>query len=94
MPEGFLTPHQSSHVSGNSGAEAEPGESSVFTSAVLKVPVHEPIYGTAMIDVWDKVRFSVELTRIDPLEGVFSLDIRRFKGNLKSYKFLYDTIRE
>ncbi|KAI6026980.1 hypothetical protein EDC04DRAFT_220979 [Pisolithus marmoratus] len=41
-----------------------------------------------------KSAFSVELTRIDRLKDTYSLDIRRLKGNLRSYKFLYDTIRE
>ncbi|KAG8908908.1 hypothetical protein FRB99_000011 [Tulasnella sp. 403] len=54
----------------------------------------EPIYGDRTIDLHDEVRFSVELTRIDRLEDTFSLDIRRLKGNLRSYKFLYDNLRE
>ncbi|KIY48545.1 hypothetical protein FISHEDRAFT_25825, partial [Fistulina hepatica ATCC 64428] len=44
-------------------------------------------------DAGDEVRFSVELTRLDRLEGTYSLDIRRLKGNLRSYKFVYDTVR-
>ncbi|KIN98282.1 hypothetical protein M404DRAFT_66281, partial [Pisolithus tinctorius Marx 270] len=54
----------------------------------------EPIYGDSTQDAGDEVRFSVELTRIDRLKDTYSLDIRRLKGNLRSYKFLYDTIRE
>ncbi|KIM59636.1 hypothetical protein SCLCIDRAFT_62760, partial [Scleroderma citrinum Foug A] len=53
-----------------------------------------PMYGDTAQDAGDKVRFSVELTRIDRLKDTYSLDIRRLKGNLRSYKFLYDTIRE
>ena len=53
----------------------------------------EPIYGLPN-DQGDEVRFSVEVTRIDRLDDLLSLDIRRLKGHLKSYKFLYDTIRE
>lgn len=56
--------------------------------------VPEPLYGDRSIDQGDEVRFSVELTRIDRLEDTLSLDIRRLKGNLRSYKFLYDTLRE
>lgn len=55
---------------------------------------HETAYGDPSQDAGDEVRFSVELTRIDRLSDTFSLDIRRLKGNLRSYKFLYDTIRE
>ena len=54
----------------------------------------EPVYGNTQQDQGDEVRFSVELTRIDLLDDTFSLDIRRLKGNLRSYKFLYDTLRE
>lgn len=56
-------------------------------------PLVEPIYGDKP-DQHDEVRFSVEITRIDRLDDLLSLDIRRLKGNLKSYKFLYDIIRE
>lgn len=56
--------------------------------------VGEPIYGDTAQDAGDEVRFSIELTRIDRLKDTYSLDIRRLKGNLRSYKFLYDTIRE
>ena len=55
--------------------------------------VIESIYGPPN-DQGDEVRFSVEVTRIDRLDDLLSLDIRRLKGHLKSYKFLYDTIRE
>ncbi|KAJ7163481.1 hypothetical protein C8R43DRAFT_879756 [Mycena crocata] len=50
------------------------------------------VYGDLVEDVGE-VRFSVELTRLDRLKDMYSLDIRRLKGNLKSYKFLYDTVR-
>jgi hypothetical protein len=56
-------------------------------------PKIEPIYGDKL-DQHDEVRFSIEVTRIDRLDDLLSLDIRRLKGNLKSYKFLYDIIRE
>lgn len=54
----------------------------------------EPVYGDRTVDQHDEVRFSVELTRLDRLDDTFSLDVRRLKGNLRSYKFLYDLIRE
>ncbi|KAF5353530.1 hypothetical protein D9756_007839 [Leucocoprinus leucothites] len=41
-----------------------------------------------------EVRFSVELTRLAGLSDTYSLDIRRLKGNLRSYQFLYETIRD
>ena len=55
----------------------------------------EPIYGgVSSKDKGGEVRFSVELTRIAGLDDTFSLDMRRLKGDLGSYKFLYDTLRE
>ncbi|KAH9477150.1 hypothetical protein JR316_0011067 [Psilocybe cubensis] len=41
-----------------------------------------------------EVRFSVELTQLSGLPGTYSLDIRRLKGHLRSYKYIYDTLRE
>jgi protein-serine/threonine kinase len=57
-------------------------------------PSVEPLYGDPSQDTGDEVRFSVELTKLDRLEDTYSLDIRRLKGHLRSYKFLYDTLRE
>lgn len=59
------------------------------------VPAERPdvVYGDQAEDIGDEVRFSVELTRLDRLKDMYSLDIRRLKGNLRSYKFLYDTLR-
>lgn len=56
-------------------------------------PSYDAVYGDMLEDVGDEVRFSVELTRLDRLKDMYSLDIRRLKGNLKSYKFLYNTLR-
>ncbi|RXW22534.1 hypothetical protein EST38_g3305 [Candolleomyces aberdarensis] len=52
------------------------------------------VYGPPSEDPGDEVRMSIELTRLEGLSDTYSLDIRRLKGNLRSYKFLYDTIRE
>ncbi|KAF8153968.1 hypothetical protein B0H34DRAFT_72238 [Crassisporium funariophilum] len=52
------------------------------------------LYGAPSEDPTDEVRFSVELTRLGGLNDTYSLDIRRLKGNLRSYKFIYDTIRD
>jgi protein-serine/threonine kinase len=64
------------------------------TSSPTTVVIQETVYGDVSQDAGDEVRFSVELTRIDRLNDTFSLDIRRLKGNLRSYKFLYDTLRQ
>jgi protein-serine/threonine kinase len=76
-------------------SSAQPGvpvESESATQQQQQLP--EPIYGERTDDAQDEVRFFVELTRIDRLEDTYSIDVRRLKGNLRSYKFLYDTMRE
>ncbi|EJD05099.1 uncharacterized protein FOMMEDRAFT_80756 [Fomitiporia mediterranea MF3/22] len=74
---------------------ASSGVGSVTALSMMPSPAsHEPIFGDRTEDQGDEVRFSVELTRIDGLQDMFSIDIRRLKGNLRSYKFLYDTLRE
>jgi len=67
-------------------------ETSVIVNEPL--PSADIAYGDSSQDAGDEVRFSVELTRIDRLNDTYSLDIRRLKGNLRSYKYLYDTLRE
>ncbi|KAK0463068.1 CAMK/CAMKL/Kin4 protein kinase [Desarmillaria tabescens] len=93
MLRGLLMRRQSSHVSqsGNMSVsfEEEPSVMVLEPGAIL-----DPVYGDPTEDVGDEVRFSVELTRMDRLNDTYSLDIRRLKGNLRSYKFLYDTIRQ
>ncbi|KAJ7742739.1 hypothetical protein DFH07DRAFT_688517, partial [Mycena maculata] len=72
----------------------ENGSSKSSSALSSDQPSHSDIvYGDVSEDVGDEVRFSVELTRLDRLKDMYSLDIRRLKGNLKSYKFLYDTLR-
>ena len=94
---------QSSQVS-NSGSQPVDSESSSpgnnESNPSLATPTSEQpapintLYGDQSQDQGGEVRFSVELTRLDRLEDTYSLDIRRLKGNLKSYKFLYDSLRE
>ena len=94
MLRGLLMRLQSSQVSTHTSQL-----SLVFdneTSVVVSEPLimNETVYGDPSQDAGDEVRFSVELTRIDRLTDTYSLDVRRLKGNLRSYKYLYDTIRQ
>ena len=94
MLRGLLMRRQSSQAGSGSG----PGiyeDDTPSPNVLVAEPgtMLEPVFGDPTEDVGDEVRFSVELTRIDRLTDTFSLDIRRLKGNLRSYKFLYDTIR-
>lgn len=88
---------QSSQVS-TSGMSSQPSlpldEDPVIAEPNSPTVHQETVYGDVTQDAGDEVRFSVELTRLDRLNDTFSLDIRRLKGNLRSYKFLYDTLRE
>ncbi|KAF7311404.1 Non-specific serine/threonine protein kinase [Mycena kentingensis (nom. inval.)] len=68
-------------------------EKSMITPSAAPIPQVDAVYGHQQEDTGDEVRFSVELTRLDRLKDMYSVDIRRMKGNLKSYKFLYDTFR-
>ena len=53
-----------------------------------------PLYGDSAVDGGHEVRFSVEIARLVRLQGLYSVDIRRIKGNPHSFKFLYDTVLE
>ncbi|KAF8153967.1 hypothetical protein B0H34DRAFT_799883 [Crassisporium funariophilum] len=97
MLRGLLMRRQSSQVSNHGLGSSQPSlafddETSVVVSEPLLI--HEAAFGDPTQDAGDEVRFSVELTRLDRLNDTYSLDIRRLKGNLRSYKFLYDTLRE
>lgn len=97
---------QSSQVSASGSQPADSENSSPGyneSNPSLTTPTNEQppslttittLYGDQSQDQGGEVRFSVELTRLDRLEYTYSLDIRRLKGNLKSYKFLYDSLRE
>ncbi|GBE87011.1 predicted protein [Sparassis crispa] len=108
MLRGLLMRRQSSQVSTTSLNHAPTSQSldEVSPDAIIAAvpggsgadvasPVpFETVYGDSQQDQGDEVRFSVELTRLDRLDGTYSLDIRRLKGNLRSYKFLYDTLKQ
>lgn len=94
MLKGLLTRRQSSQVSGPATTLAPGNDPEAVLAAAVPGSEKETVYGDTQQDQGDEVRFSVELTRLDRLEGTYSLDIRRLKGNLRSYKFLYDTLRE
>ncbi|KAJ7657818.1 CAMK/CAMKL/Kin4 protein kinase [Mycena polygramma] len=97
MLRGLLMRRQSSQVSNAAGSTSFDADESLNNSGILTAEpasTAETVYGAALEDAGDEVRFSVELTRLDRLNDTYSLDIRRLKGNLRSYKFLYDTLRK
>lgn len=84
------TPH--TLPSHSSTATSSSASSDVILLSTPSGP-HAIAYGKHTEDPGDEVRFSVEITRFDRLDGTYSLDIRRLKGNLRSYKFVYDSVR-
>ncbi|KAH6904456.1 CAMK/CAMKL/Kin4 protein kinase [Coprinopsis sp. MPI-PUGE-AT-0042] len=91
MLKGLLMRRQSSQVASLPSANLEEDHSVVVSEPSTMTDI---AYGDPTQDAGDEVRFSVEITRIDRLNDTYSLDIRRLKGNLRSYKWLYDTIRD
>lgn len=57
-------------------------------------PLPEPLYGEHAIDNGDEVRFAVELCRIKNLHGLYLLSIKRLRGSVWSFKFIYQTVVE
>lgn len=106
MLRGLLMRRQSSQVSSSSltqglsqpldveGSDAVLSAAGPTVSEPAPIGLADTIYGDIQQDQGDEVKFSVELTRLARLDDTYSLDIRRMKGNLRSYKFLYDTLRE
>jgi hypothetical protein len=50
------------------------------------------IYGEQGIDPGDEVQFSVELSKIENLPGLYVVDIKRTRGNIWAFKFLYHNL--
>ncbi|KAI7882804.1 kinase-like domain-containing protein [Mucor mucedo] len=70
--------------------------STIPTSTTTKestvVVEREVIYGEQGIDNGEEVQFSVELSKIENLPGLYVVDIKRTRGNIWAFKFLYHTL--
>ncbi|KAG0362916.1 hypothetical protein BGZ54_008428 [Gamsiella multidivaricata] len=77
--------------SGSSSSSGSGNGSSAVAPSRFMIPT-EPLYGEEAIDSGEEIRFSIELCRIKNLHGLYSVDIRRMKGNLWAYKFLYHAV--
>lgn len=66
---------------------------SVSTHTTGPFPVQpstmEPIYGDPSIDAGEEIRFGVEVCRFRNLPCLFIVDVRRLRGSVWAYKFLY-----
>jgi protein-serine/threonine kinase len=49
---------------------------------------------SSRVDSGDEVKFNVELCRIKNLPGLYLLSIKRLKGGVWSFKFIYQSILE
>nr|XP_019049956.1 CAMK/CAMKL/KIN4 protein kinase [Kwoniella bestiolae CBS 10118]OCF28886.1 CAMK/CAMKL/KIN4 protein kinase [Kwoniella bestiolae CBS 10118] len=54
----------------------------------------EPLYGEHSVDSGDEVKFVIELCRIKNLPGLYLLNIKRLRGSVWSFKFIYQTVLE
>ncbi|TKY88549.1 hypothetical protein EX895_002538 [Sporisorium graminicola] len=91
LKRGSLQPGATSPKMGSS--TALPSSSTVASNLVVQDENQPPpLYGDASVDGGQEIRFSVEVTRIKNLPGLYSLDIRRMKGNLWAYKFVYQAL--
>lgn len=71
---------------------APSGDNITAAAATNVATTVEPLYGEEAIDSGEEIRFSIELCRMKNLRGLYSVDIRRVKGNRWAYKFLYHAI--
>ncbi|KAK3820544.1 MAG: hypothetical protein JOS17DRAFT_348369 [Linnemannia elongata] len=71
---------------------APSGDNIAAAAATNVATAVEPLYGEEAIDSGEEIRFSIELCRMKNLRGLYSVDIRRVKGNRWAYKFLYHAI--
>lgn len=82
------------HVDEPLYSPADPG--SMLSSPFLPSTVAEilPIYGSATTtsDSGDEVRFFVELTKVRELNGVLFVEIKRIRGGMWSFKFIYEAV--
>nr|XP_019012409.1 CAMK/CAMKL/KIN4 protein kinase [Kwoniella pini CBS 10737]OCF51190.1 CAMK/CAMKL/KIN4 protein kinase [Kwoniella pini CBS 10737] len=69
------------------------GSPSVGTSPIISTTA-EPLYGEHSVDSGDEVKFVIELCRIKNLPGLYLLNIKRLRGSVWSFKFIYQTVLE
>ncbi|WVR04046.1 hypothetical protein IAU60_001045 [Kwoniella sp. DSM 27419] len=69
------------------------GSASPLASGDVK-PANEPLYGEHSVDNGDEVKFMIELCRIKNLPGLYLLTIKRLRGSVWSFKFIYQTVVE
>ncbi|WWC59963.1 uncharacterized protein I303_102526 [Kwoniella dejecticola CBS 10117] len=69
------------------------GSPSAASTPILPT-TNEPLYGEHSVDSGDEVKFVIELCRIKNLPGLYLLNIKRLRGSVWSFKFIYQTVLE
>ncbi|OAD07720.1 hypothetical protein MUCCIDRAFT_133632, partial [Mucor lusitanicus CBS 277.49] len=73
--------------SSNSNSSNNVGPKTAATTSTTHI-----IYGEQGIDNGEQVQFNVELSKIENLPGLYVVDIKRTRGNIWAFKFLYHTL--
>jgi serine/threonine protein kinase len=84
----------STRAASNSSTSVGVPESEAAYAALMAQTTIQPVYGEASIDAGDEIRFVVEICKIKNLTNLYIVDIRRMKGSIWSYKFLYHNLLE
>ena len=85
---GIPSPALSIHEGFDLLSSPAPGHSAQFGHVA---PQPLPAYGDSN-DSGGEVRFYCEITRVTGLSGMYCIDMRRVKGELFSYRFVYTTL--
>ncbi|EFP94382.2 CAMK/CAMKL/KIN4 protein kinase [Puccinia graminis f. sp. tritici CRL 75-36-700-3] len=81
----------SGHGAGSAGGSLGSANGADYTSGAQPLPSYAD---DPSVDSGDDVRFTVEITRLRGLVGLYAVDIKRLKGSLWSFKYLYLQILE
>jgi len=98
--KGMLLRRGSSYASASASSthlprsETNLSELSPTVSAGSPSLAKETLYGEHSVDSGDEVKFNIELCRIKNLPGLYLLNIKRLRGNVWSFKFIYQTVLE
>jgi len=90
----YITRSDSDILSLPSAKRSPSVSSMVLSPGMSPQTVHEPLYGEHSVDNGDEVKFAVELCKIKNLPGLYLLSIKRLRGSVWSFKFIYQTVVE
>jgi hypothetical protein len=73
---------------------SSPSSEASTPSQTYQQPIPDSLYGDLSIDSGEEVRFNVELCAVKNFPNLYILDMKRLKGNVWGYKYLYHLILE